>query len=502
LLESLLDQDAGACLHELKRSELVFERRGPERTFVFKHALTQSVAYQGLLESRRRELHAKAGRALERLAGDRLDEHYELVAYHFARSDDRQKAAEYLVLANRKAAARNAMEEAVSYFYAALAVLEELPDTRENRVRRASLLLDQTGEFHFLNRDREYYELLLRSEVLIRELDDDFLLGGYLARLGHEEWTVLADFPRAAATLRQAAEICERVGNEVDAGAAYAILAWTYQQIGDYPLVEVNRDLALAKLRRRFHPIWFQYAHAASVLAYTYAGQWKHALREAEIAITEGRSRGDAGIVSFSAAFASSAMLEQRDWKRAVQYAQLALREAPTVYFEKPPQLFLASYLCSTGQLGQGLPVLEAIVPVLEASEHRVMWMFSASVLADAYGSSGRVDDARELAERVLNWAERGGAGYVTTRAHRVLGTLEAAAGRPAAALAHLDRAIEVAGRTGSENELALALGERGRLLRGVEGRSDLERALAIFDRLGTHVEPERIRAELAAAAT
>jgi hypothetical protein len=137
-----------------------------------------------------------------------------------------------------------------------------------------------------------------------------------------------------------------------------------------------------------------------------------------------------------------------------VEYAQLALREAPTVYFEGIPQLFLASCLCSTGQLDQGLPVLEAIVPIAEAWEHRMIWMFSASVLAEAYGSSGRVDDARELAERVLSWAERGGADYLTARAHRMLGVLEAASGRPAVAIAHLDRAIEVAGRTGSENEL------------------------------------------------
>jgi len=185
-----------------------------------------------------------------------------------------------------------------------------------------------------------------------------------------------------------------------------------------------------------------------------------------------------------------------------VEYAQLALREAPTVYFEGIPQLFLASCLCSTGQLDQGLPVLEAIVPIAEAWEHRMIWMFSASVLAEAYGSSGRVDDARELAERVLSWAERGGADYLTARAHRMLGVLEAASGRPAVAIAHLDRAIEVAGRTGSEERTPLAFGERGRLLRGVEGRSDLERALAIFTRLGTRVEPERIRAELPAAAT
>jgi hypothetical protein len=78
------------------------------------------------------------------------------------------------------------------------------------------------------------------------------------------------------------------------------------------------------------------------------------------------------------------------------------------------------------------------------------------------------------------------------------MAAIDAASGAETAALSHLEGAIEVAKRTSSENELALALAERGRLLRGATGRRDLERALAIFDRLGTLVEPDHIRAELA----
>jgi class 3 adenylate cyclase/tetratricopeptide (TPR) repeat protein len=499
LLEVLLEGDAGAQLQELKRSELLFERRAPDRAFVFKHALTQSVAYDGLLESRRRELHGRAGHAIERLAADRLDDQYELLAYHFARSDEDEKAAEYLILANRKAGARNAMEEAISYFYDAVEALRRLADTRENRIRHASLLLEQTGEFHFLHRHREYYELLLGSEPLIRGLGDDFLLGSYLARLGHQEVTMqVDDFTRVAARLHEAAEICERVGNVVDAGAAYAFLVWTYHMIGDYPLAVVNRDRALDRLSRRFHPIWLQFAHAGAVLAYTFAGQWERALREAEEAVAEGQSHGESGIVSFNAAFAAFVCVEQRDWDRAAAYAQFALHEAPTVYFEGIPQMFLASLLCSTGKPEQGVPILEAIVPMAEASEHRVIWMYAVNFLADAYAFSGRVEDARAVLGPVLAWAERVGAGYLTARSHRTMAAIDAAAGAETAALSHLDRAIEVAQRTGSENELALALASRGRLLLDSTGRGDLERALAIFNRLGTLVEPDRIRAELA----
>ncbi len=499
LLEILLDGDIGAQLHELKRSELLFERRAPDRAFVFKHALTQSVAYDGLLESRRRELHGKAGSAIETLASERLDEQYELLAYHFARSDDHEKAAEYLILANRKAAARNAMEEAISYFYDATAVLEELADTHENRVRRASLLLDQTGEFHFSHRDPEYYELLSRGEALVRGLNDDFLLGGYLARVGHQQGVLFDDFPRCIATLQEAAETCERAGNDFDAAAAYAFLDWVWNMVGDYPAGEANRDRALDKLSRRFHPIWYQYARAGAALGYGMAGQWQRAINEADLAVAEGQSRGEPGIVSFNAAFGTFALVEQRDWDRAAEYAQFALAEAPTVYFEAVAQMFLASLLCSTGKLEQGVPILEAVVSVAEASEHHLIWMLSVPSLADAYAASGRLEDARAALEPELGWAERAGAGYFTVRSHRSMAAIDAASGSQTAALDHLNRAIEVAERTGSENELALALADRGRLLPGTTRRCDLERALAIFDRLGTFVEPDRIRADLAA---
>jgi hypothetical protein len=78
-----------------------------------------------------------------------------------------------------------------------------------------------------------------------------------------------------------------------------------------------------------------------------------------------------------------------------------------------------------------------------------------------------------------------------------MLGEIDAAEGPPETAAARFERTIEAAERSGSENELALALAARGRL-RGTGGGGDLEQPLEIFERLGTCVEPERIRTELA----
>ena len=169
LIESVWDGDGPLlpALDELKRREFLREQHGgPERTFVFTHALTREVAYDGLLDERRLSLHARAGAAVERSHADRLHEKYELLAFHYSQSSERERAADYLELANRKAAGQHAMEEALGYFYEALAILEELPDSEENRRRRLLLVLDQTGGFHYLHRHEEYQELLLRHEPL------------------------------------------------------------------------------------------------------------------------------------------------------------------------------------------------------------------------------------------------------------------------------------------------------------------------------------------------
>jgi tetratricopeptide (TPR) repeat protein len=72
----------------------------------------------------------------------------------------------------------------------------------------------------------------------------------------------------------------------------------------------------------------------------------------------------------------------------------------------------------------------------------------------------------------------------------------------PNQAAPHFERAIEISREIKAENDLALAYSGMGRLhkLRGdyAEAKRYLTQALEIFERLGTLIEPEKVRKELA----
>ncbi len=71
-------------LQELKRLEFLYEQAGSDGpVYLFKHALTQEVAYESLLPHRRRALRAAAGRALEALAVEGKERRLELTAHPY-----------------------------------------------------------------------------------------------------------------------------------------------------------------------------------------------------------------------------------------------------------------------------------------------------------------------------------------------------------------------------------------------------------------------------------
>ena len=99
ILQSItgMSEDLKASLLNLQGLEFIYEKQlFPELEYIFKHALTQEVAYNSLLLKRRKEIHEKIGQAIEELYSERLEEYYELLAYHYVRSDNKEKAVEYL----------------------------------------------------------------------------------------------------------------------------------------------------------------------------------------------------------------------------------------------------------------------------------------------------------------------------------------------------------------------------------------------------------------------
>jgi class 3 adenylate cyclase/tetratricopeptide (TPR) repeat protein len=123
-----LGEELRVRLSSLVGLEILYEKAlYPELEYIFKNVLTQEVAYESLLKQRRQEIHGRIARAIEELYADRLPEHYELLAHHYGRSGEAEKAIEYLMLAGEKSNQNKAVETACEFFGQALKLAESAP---------------------------------------------------------------------------------------------------------------------------------------------------------------------------------------------------------------------------------------------------------------------------------------------------------------------------------------------------------------------------------------
>ncbi|MBU6428398.1 MAG: AAA family ATPase, partial [Cyanobacteria bacterium REEB65] len=110
-------------LAALVRLNLIHRRNNGE--YAFDQMTTQEVAYQSLLQGPRRELHRRAGEALERMLGDRWEQAAGLLARHFYHGGDAARAVRYLMVAGEQARQRFANREAMTCLRHALQLATE-----------------------------------------------------------------------------------------------------------------------------------------------------------------------------------------------------------------------------------------------------------------------------------------------------------------------------------------------------------------------------------------
>lgn len=132
-----------AALQLLSAAALVQPTRlVPEPAYRFRHALSQVVAYDSLLQRQRRELHEQVGRLLELRQADRLDDALELLAYHFGLGTSPHKAVDYALRAGAKAARQAAHAVAARHFRTAIERMEAEAADADRDEAAAGRLLD------------------------------------------------------------------------------------------------------------------------------------------------------------------------------------------------------------------------------------------------------------------------------------------------------------------------------------------------------------------------
>jgi class 3 adenylate cyclase/tetratricopeptide (TPR) repeat protein len=480
-------------LTHLQAAEFLYETRlFPELEYIFKHALTQQVAYGTLLQERRRALHARIVEVLEALAGDRVAEQVERLAYHALRGEVWDKALAYLRQAGEKAMARSAHREAVGYFERALRALPHLPETRDTRAQAIDLRLALRSALQPSGDFGRILALLREAETLAEALDDPRRLG-QVSRFLSNYFSNVGAHDQAIASAQRALTLASAGGEVVLQALANRYLGGAYQAQGDYRraiecFAQTAAALEGARRHERFGQVFLPAVFSRAALATCHAELGTFA---------EGRALGEEGLrIAETVGHRSSFMMAS--WGLGL----LSLRQ---------------------GDLPRALPRLERAVGICQDWDFAVFFPQMAAPLGEAYTLAGRVADAVPLLTQALEQSIATEIVRYQALCRLSLGEAQMLAGRLEEAYALAEHALALANQHQERGHQAYALRLLGEIASGREppdsdqGGEYYRQALTLAEELGmrplqTHChlglgtlyaktgQSEQARAELAAA--
>jgi class 3 adenylate cyclase/tetratricopeptide (TPR) repeat protein len=423
-------------LTHLQASEFLYETRlFPDLEYTFKHALTQQVAYETLLQERRRALHARIVEALEALPGDQVAEQVERLAHHALRGEVWVKALAYGRQTGEKAMARSAHREAVGSFEQALGAVAHLPQSRDTREQAIDLRLALRSALLPSSDYGRILAYLREAEGLAEALDDPRRLAQVSLFLS-ENFRFMGAYDQAIAAAQHALALATASGEVVRQAQANQRLGQAYQAQGDYHRAIDCLGLTVASLdgaqrRERFGQVVLPAVLSCAYLAESHAELGT---------FVEGSALGGEGlriaeVVNHPASliFAYEGIgllaLHQGDLPRALPLLERAVcicQEADLpVWFPRIAASLGAAYTLA-GRVADAVPLLTQAMEQTIATEAVVYQALCCLPLGEAQLLAGRLEEAHALAERALTLArahqERGHEAY----ALRLLGDIAA----------------------------------------------------------------------------
>jgi tetratricopeptide (TPR) repeat protein len=422
-------------LTHLQAAEFLYETRlFPEIEYTFKHALTQQVAYETLLQERRRALHARIVEALESLAVERVGEQVERLAHHALRGEVWEKALAYFRQAGEKAMARSAYHEAVGYVEQALNALPQLPEMHDTREQAIDLRLALRTALQPSGNFGRILTALREAESLAEALDDSHRLAQASFFLSHHFYfTGAADQAIAAG---QRALALATAGREVVLQAlANQSLGVANRAQGDYrrAIACFGQTVAFFDGARRRDRVGELFLPAVASRVYL-------ATCHAELGtFAEGQALGDEGLqIAEAVAHPSSLMmaswgigllcLRHGDLPRALprlERAESIGQDALPLFFPLMAAALGAAYTLG-GRVAEAVPLLTQAVAQAIARETVAYQALCHLSLGEAQVRAGCLEEAHALTDRALALAhahqERGTQAY----ALRLLGDIAA----------------------------------------------------------------------------
>ena len=429
--------ELSVLLSSLQAKEFLYEQLAfPDVEYVFKHALTQEVAYGTVLREQRETLHEETGEAIEALYGASLEDHYSKLAHHYRHSGNIVKAVTYLHLAGEQAVQRSAYAEAETTLTAALNMLQTLADT-PSRAEQELALQTSLGSVFLATRAytaQEVEQTYARARAFCQQLDDPSRLIPVLAGL----W--LFHFIRAEHELaRELAEEVSKLARHTqvssDLLSARYVLGQSLVVLGEFTAAQQELRLASECYdANQHHVLAASYGEDPGSVSLSFEanalfilGYPDQALRRAREAITLVETLGH----DFTLAQAVIWLAFIRQYRREPQAMQEDAERALTVasecnfpYFVLCSALLLAEARVEQGELVQDIDQLRSNVDDYQASDAALFTPYFLSFVACAEAGAGNRERGLDLIDQALSQAARTRERWHEAELHRIKGEL------------------------------------------------------------------------------
>src|SRR5262245_711130 len=409
------EPEVRAELTRLQAAEFLYEvRLFPDLEYTFKHALTHEVAYQGLLQDRRRDLHARITEAIERLAADRMAEQSERLAHHALHGELWEKAVAYLHQAGLRAMARSANLEAVPYLEQALGTLRHLRETGRRSELAIDIRVDLRGALLPSGNWPRMGEYLQEAEMLARSLGDQHRLGQIATRMITQR-RATGDHDGALKFGQEALTIARTLGDRSMEVVATRVLGEIHRVRGEYreaaKLLERNIGLDGKWPAERFGTPAIQSAMSECMLASALAflGRFDEAIGhgEAAVRIAEEADHFTLFLVLFNLGWPH---LHRGDFPRTARILERCLQLGRTWQFIDitPDVAAVLGYAYAVaGRTEESLALVADAVKAFRARQGHLTPLIIPLSAGRAYLAAGRIDEATNYAREVLALAHQ-----------------------------------------------------------------------------------------------
>ncbi len=425
-------------LKQLVEAELVYQRGLlPQVQYLFKHALIQDIAYQSMLKSTRQQYHRRIAQVLEGQFPEIRKTQPELVAHHYTRSGQMEKAVEYLHLAGQQAVQRSAHVEAIHQLTAALELLTALPDTRARTQRELALHLALGLPLQVTRgvSSPDVLTTLTRARELCQQLGETRrlfpILSGLL--LFHH---VRGELPAARELGEQLLSLAQREQEPALLMEAHCALGSSLFPPGEFSAAHAHlvQGLTLYDAQHRYAPEFFYgglepgvfgLAEAARVL--WYLGYPDRALEKSQAARTLAQERSHPFSVAVAQGFAAMVHQLRREstlthkWAEAV--VTLAREQGFPVWLGQGAVL-QGWALAERGQLDEGMRQMRHGLATRQAVGAKLSQSYNVALLAEAYGRAGQAEEGLATLAEALTVVDNTGERFYEAELYRLKGEL------------------------------------------------------------------------------